>query len=407
MRTSAVQLNYSIPMTFSYRLIFTENVFDPNNLALIQLLHSEDVNTPYSRVLLFLDESLSQSQPHLKDKIQGFFYLHQKNTRLVRPPFLLPGGEEAKQRKDLFDSVVQAIHDAKICRHSYVVVVGGGAVIDLVCFAASIVHRGVRQIRIPTTVLAQDDAGIGIKNGIDAFGKKNFLGSFYPPYAVINDSQFLTTLDQTNWISGIAEAIKVALIKDSEFFYWIKENALLLKNRDLSSMKCLIQKCAELHIRHITTSGDPFEQGSARPLDFGHWVAHKLEQLSGYRLSHGHSVATGMAVDLFYSLRMGWLSRATVFEIIDCLKMIGFQLWQPLLIKKNSETQGNLILEGLEEFREHLGGTLNITLIRKIGESFQVNDMNSSEIINAIDDLKQSQKIKNNLVSPHLHSAQL
>ena len=113
--------------------------------------------------------------------------------------------------------------------------------------------------------------------------------------AVVNDFTLLRGLPAEHWRDGTAEAVKVALIRDGAFFEWLDERAGLLAGRDEAAMRHLIFRCAQLHIRQITAGGDPFERGSARPLDFGHWAAHKLEQLSNFSITHGHAVAVGMA----------------------------------------------------------------------------------------------------------------
>ena len=122
-------------------------------------------------------------------------------------------------------SVHRAIHEYGIDRHAYVLAVGGGALLDMVGYAAATAHRGVRLVRVPTTVLSQNDSGIGVKNSVNAFGKKNFLGTFAPPFAVFNDFTFLTTLSDRDWRAGISEAIKVALLKDATFFAFLEEHA--------------------------------------------------------------------------------------------------------------------------------------------------------------------------------------
>src|SRR5204862_2038620 len=134
----------------------------------------------------------------------------------LEPPKIVPGGERAKQSPALIAALHADLQRLGIDRQSFVVAIGGGALLDAVGYAAATAHRGVRLIRVPTTVLAQADSGVGVKNGINAFGKKNFLGTFAPPAAVINDSTFLVTLSDREWRSGLAEAIKVALLKDSQ-----------------------------------------------------------------------------------------------------------------------------------------------------------------------------------------------
>jgi 3-dehydroquinate synthase len=192
------------------------------------------------------------------------------------------GGEAIKNDLPGFVGRLDELVDQRMCRHSVVLAVGGGAVLDAIGLAAALVHRGLRLVRIPTTVLAQNDSGVGVKNAINYRHTKNLLGAFAPPFAVINDLNFLRSLPDAEWTDGIAEAFKVALIKD-------KANSLPgcaptpppCARATKAPWPTWCRRCAELHLDHIRTSGDPFEFGQARPLDFGHWSAHRLE--SRYR----------------------------------------------------------------------------------------------------------------------------
>jgi 3-dehydroquinate synthetase len=258
-------------------------------------------------------------------------------------------------------------------------------VLDMAGLAGATAHRGVRLIRIPTTVLSQNDSGVGVKNGVNAYGKKNFLGTFAPPYAVVNDSRFLTTLSDRDWRSGIAEAIKVALIKDAAFFEFLEDRAPALASRDMAAMQRLIYRCAELHLQHIATSGDPFELGSARPLDFGHWSAHKLEQLSGYRLRHGEAVAIGLALDTTYSYLSGFIPEADWRRVLGLLLETGFAIHTPELGDYLEARDNPLcLLQGLREFREHLGGELTITLVERIGHGLEVHEIDERLMVESI-----------------------
>jgi 3-dehydroquinate synthase len=140
-------------------------------------------------------------------------------------------------------------------------------------------------------------------------------------------------------------------------------------------------------MNHIATSGDPFEFGSARPLDFGHWIAHKLEQLSEYRLRHGEAVAIGIAVDVIYSRLKGHLSAQDCERILGLLEKLGFELFVNELLHHDEYGQ-LLVVNGLEEFREHLGGELTITLLKSIGHGFEVHDMQVSQVQEAIRELR-------------------
>lgn len=303
---------------------------------------------------------------------------------------VVPGGERSKNDHMHVERILKAINSERICRHSFVVAIGGGAVVDMVGYAAAIAHRGVKLIRIPTTVLSQNDAAVGVKNSINIFGKKNFLGTFAPPQAIINDGNFLKTLQHRDWIAGIAEGIKVALIKDAQFFDYIAQNAKKLAGRDDESMHYLIYRCAEMHMHHIANGGDPFESGSSRPLDFGHWAAHKLEHMTHYRLRHGEAVAIGMALDLTYSKNIGLIDEKTLTSILEVMDSVGFDLTIPL----DNDREREELLRGIQEFREHLGGELTITLISEIGKKVDVHEIDMTKMRSAIFEMNERAKLK-------------
>jgi 3-dehydroquinate synthase len=330
-----------------------------------------------------VDQGLSRHHPRLLGQIEAYCRRHRQRLTLAAPPLLAPGGEAVKNDSRQVDRLHQAIRDAGLCRHSFVVAVGGGAVIDMAGYAAATAHRGLRLIRIPTTVLAQADAAIGVKNGINALGLKNFLGTFAPPWAVINDAAFLPTLSQRDWLSGVAEAVKVALIKDPAFFSFLEESSPKLTARHLGVMEQVVHRCAALHLEHIAGGGDPFEGGSSRPLDFGHWAAHKLEQLSRHRLRHGEAVALGLALDATYSYLAGFLLRPEWLRIVTLLENLGFDLYAPEL------DDSTRVLEGLQEFREHLGGPLTIMLLWGIGQGLEVHEINPEFMVTSMSLLKK------------------
>ena len=142
-------------------------------------------------------------------------------------------------------------------------------------------------------------------------------------------------------------------------------------------MEQVIHRCCQLHLNHIANYGDPFEMGSSRPLDFGHWAAHKLEQLSNYRLRHGEAVAIGIALDCTYAHLIGLLSKTDWQQIINTLKELGFQLYIPELTSNLAAIDSqDSIFSGLVEFREHLGGNLAVMLLQQIGQGIEVNQLN-------------------------------
>ena len=381
----------TIQVSFRHQVHFTEDVFSPEN-GLLQEVMAEGATRERHKVIVVVDEALAESQPFLVRKIENYFVAH-RGLHLVCAPVIIEGGERTKNSYFHVSEIHSQIDRFHIDRHSYIIAVGGGALLDMAGLAAATAHRGVRHIRIPTTTLSQDDSGVGVKNGINAFGKKNFIGTFAPPFAVINDFKLLETLEPRDKRAGYIEAVKVALIRDPEFFENIERDAFRLRDFEPGAMKRLICRSAELHLNHIATSGDPFEFGSARPLDFGHWAAHKLEQLSEYRLRHGEAVAIGIALDVIYSRRMGYIDRACESRILRLLELLGFELFASELLHVDAKSQP-IILTGLEEFREHLGGELTITLLRGIGEGFEVHEIEFAQMLQAIRELESRHQHK-------------
>lgn len=370
------EIRNAFTVPFEYRVHFSDHLLDADNPLLAQVL-MPSAGSAVARAVVFIDQTLLHANPALTNDVRGYFYAHRGRLTLAADVLVMPGGEQAKRDAAVFDRCVLALRDAKLDRHSYAVMIGGGAMLDAVGFAASTVHRGVRQVRIPTTVLAQNDAGIGVKNGIDYQGQKNFLGSFYPPYAVLNDYTLLATLPLTARRDGHAEAVKVGLIRDAAFYAWVEQHAPALASGEEAATRYAIRRCAELHLQHIGSAGDPFERGSARPLDFGHWAAHKLEQLSHFRISHGHAVAVGMAIDVLYSSRMGLLADADARRIHQCLQRLGFTFDVAGLAGLKSRDDLPLLLEGIAEFQEHLGGQLCVTMLRQIGVGVELNTLDT------------------------------
>jgi 3-dehydroquinate synthase len=374
---------FSVP--FKFPVYFTQDAWAQSNSVFFDVIRREEADRRH-RVLVVIDAQVASAHPSLPRDIRAYFAAFPDALELLASPLIVPGGEAAKNDFAHPLSILKHINDVGLDRQSFVVVIGGGAVLDMVSFAAAIAHRGVRVIRFPTTVLSQADSGFAVKNGINLFGKKNFIGTFVPPFAVINDSRFLESLSRRDRISGVAEAVKVALLRDPGFYRYLETNVEKIANGDMTVLSSLIRRSAELHLAHICANGDPFEIGSARPLDFGHWAAHKLESMTSHRLRHGEAVAIGIALDVTYSVRKGFLPQICADRILRLLERVGFNLWDRALVER--APGGLAIIQGLREFREHLGGELHITLLRGIGQSFEVTEMDEAIVSRAIGDLQ-------------------
>jgi len=364
---------------FTHRLRFTSAAFAAGNPTVSDILagHSEHG----SNTAVLIDSGVAEKQPKLAADIDAYFkkYLPWNSPKI----HIVPGGEQIKNSRSNFDLVMNALAESHLCRKSFVITIGGGAVLDAVGFAAAITHRGLRLIRIATTTLSQGDSAMAVKNGLNAFGKKNYMGVFTVPWAIINDEATLQTLSDRHWLAGFSEAVKVALLKDPLLFEYVYNNRHAIRSRDMAVSVPVIRRSARLHFDHITQSGDPFEQADTRPLDFGHWAAHKLEQMSGFELSHGQAVAIGIAIDATYAKLMGWLGDAEHGRILDCLGGMGFDLYHRVM--QNSKT----LLGGLDEFQEHLGGRLTIPTINKVGHAFDINSIDTNRMLAAISYLER------------------
>jgi 3-dehydroquinate synthase len=373
-------------VTYEFPVFFTRGLFSAGSPVFLQTLRRLEPNRRH-RFVVFIDDQVSEAWPALRSQIETYARQHSDALELVAPVIEIPGGEAAKNDMSLVVSLQRQLLDLGMDRHSFVVGVGGGALLDLIGYVAASTHRGVRHVRVPTTVLAQNDSGVGVKNGVNAFGVKNFVGAFAPPFAVLNDLDFIDTLSRRDKIAGMAEAVKVALIRDAAFFEWLEANSAALVSCEPHAMTHMIRHCAELHMRHIATSGDPFEYGSARPLDYGHWSAHKLEAMTRHDLRHGEAVAIGLVLDARYAVLRGMLAHGVEERICRLLHKLGFALWHPVLEAR--ESGGSLkILDGLREFREHLGGELTVTLLEGIGRGVEVHEIDVSLMGKAVAWLK-------------------
>lgn len=368
------RLGATFTVEYSFVVRFTSGAFDPDNELLADVV---EVAGGPAKLLVVLDADVVARRPELPEQVRRYAQRHASRITLVADPIVLGGGERLKDEPEHVRRLLRALYDHRIDRHSYLLALGGGALLDVAGYAAAVAHRGVRLIRMPTTVLAQADSGVGVKNGVNAFATKNFVGTFAPPVAVINDESLLSTLPDRDWRAGLSEVVKVALLGDGDLFDELERLAPALMDRDADAMSAMVRRSAQIHLSHIVNSGDAFERTSARPLDFGHWSAHKLETLSDHRLRHGEAVAIGLALDCTYAELAGILGHDDRERVVALLHALQLPLCAP-------ELSDPRLLDGLREFREHLGGELTIALIDGIGSGIVVHEIDHSLIRRAI-----------------------
>lgn len=371
----------TIELSLAHRVRFTRSAFALENLTLADVFEVDGQSA--QKVLVAVDQGVVEVTPNLQKQIESYFAKHRDKLPKLAGFRVVAGGEQCKNDLSNLETFLAEIDKHHIDRHSYILVIGGGAVLDMVGFAAAVAHRGIRLVRMPTTTLAQADSGVGVKNGVNMFGKKNFIGSFAVPWAVVNDLTLLDTLNIREWRSGLSEAVKVGLLKDSGLYRLISNRAEMLGKRDRALADDVIQRSAHLHLDHIAFGGDPFEMTTARPLDFGHWSGHKLEQLTNFSIKHGEGVALGLALDVTYCELMGMLTPEVAADIRRTLETLGFDLYHPAM------DDANALLAGLDEFREHLGGQLTITLIEGVGKPVNVHTIDRDTMAATISRLRE------------------
>jgi 3-dehydroquinate synthase len=359
------EIRQAFSVGYSFPVLFTRNSFETSNLVVRDAVRAAGAKR--HRVLLVVDSNLADATPGLLAKIKAYGDFHADTFDWAGPPFIVRGGEICKSDPREVEELHELVAKYKIDRQSFILAVGGGAMLDAVGYAAATAHRGVRLIRMPTTTLGQNDAGIGVKNSINAYGRKNFLGTFAPPFAVINDYEFLRTLPARELRAGMAEAVKIACIKDAEFLSWMHRERKALGAFVPEAVEQLIERCARGHIEHVG-SADPFESGSARPLDFGHWSAHFLEELTGNELRHGEAVAIGCALDSTYAFEQRLINEVELGKVMHTLEDMGFELFHPALQRMDIE-------EALGQFREHLGGEMCITVPDPLGRRRELHQI--------------------------------
>jgi 3-dehydroquinate synthase len=380
------QIQQRLTYTIEYPVIFTENVFDPSNPLLARTLDRLNENRVH-RAMVFVDSNVADLFPQITQHIIQYFEAYANDIELAEAPRTIPGGEIVKSDFSVVPPMTSALIEAHLCRHSYVIIVGGGAVLDTVGFAASVTHRGLRVVKIPTTVLSQASAGVGIKTGVNFANTKDGMGTFAAPFAVINDSQFLFSLQDRDWIAGVAEGFKTAIAADAEFFEDLVSLASTIPQRQPETITGIVRKAASLNLQHTSTQNDPGNSDFGHPLDVGHWAARKIESMSCMEISYGEALAMGILIDCRYGTEMGWLSEPDFERIHMAFTQAGFPLWFSELDVVGAD--GNLeLLQGIPEFQEHMGGVLTIVYPDGIGATRMEHEVDLEALDRALARLK-------------------
>ncbi len=289
---------------------------------------------------------------------------------------LVPAGEHRKNIATVM-KIYSALLEAKLDRKSLVVVIGGGVLGDVGGFVAASYLRGIRFVQIPTTLLAQVDASVGGKTGIDLPEGKNLVGAFHQPSSVLIDPNTLKTLPMRELRSGLAEVIKYGIIYDEGFFKRVDTLLPTLLKRDVDSLAQIIARSCE--IKAEVVSQDETEQGIRAILNFGHTVGHALEAVTQYRrYKHGEAVAIGMIAES----RIGELLGQTPSEVTTALRESLLRAGLP--VDFPSDVSVEAILEVAQRDKKTIGGLLRFLVPTRMGEVIQRNDVPESVIYRAL-----------------------
>jgi 3-dehydroquinate synthase len=286
----------------------------------------------------------------------------------------IPPGEEQKSNARAL-AIYDDLAHAHIARSDLILALGGGVVGDLAGFVAATWMRGLPFIQLPTTLLAAIDASIGGKTGINHPAGKNLIGAFHQPAAVIVDTEFLSTLDERDYVAGLAESVKHAAVRDAAFLEWHKTHAERIRARDAELLPELIER--NCRIKAAVVAADEREADLRMILNHGHTIGHAIEHLLDYELRHGECVALGMIVENEIAVRRGMLPREAAARVAALLARLGLPTRLPLALASER------IAEATHLDKKLRGGNVNFVLLSAIGSPARVADVTDEEIFRA------------------------
>ncbi|MDC0625492.1 sedoheptulose 7-phosphate cyclase [Alphaproteobacteria bacterium] len=358
---------------FSYNIYFPDNIFDIKN-SNIHLFGNSDKD---SRRLLFIDDSIDLS---IENSFKKYFLEKKIDLKIARI-FCL----ESNKNTEMLFNILSIIESFGIKRRGEpILILGGGVLMDVVAFACSIYRRGVPYVKIPTTLLGLVDASIGIKTSINHFSRRNRIGSYSFPTAVVIEPSFMSTLPIKEFSNGLSEIIKLAIIKDAELFQQLESNAKKLLDYNFfksNEGKKIILKAINGMMEELVSN--PFEINLKRVADFGHTFSPVPEMRSFDDsdvddLSHGTAVALDCLLSCAISHKRKFLSIENLTRIIDLLKKCKIPIRHPYYANPD------LLWESSQDAIRHRDGNLNLPLPNDIGSAFFCNDLTFFELKESI-----------------------
>jgi len=349
-------------------------------------MNTETVNLKDRSYPIFIGKGASQEPEALIDRVKGSdvaiisdevvapLYLNQLLEGLPEKniiTYVLPKGEQEKKLKTVHKIIDHLLQNG-FGRDATLISLGGGVVCDITGFVASVFMRGVSVIQIPTTLLAQVDASVGGKTGVNHSLGKNLIGSFYQPSAVVCDTAFLSTLDPKEMSDGLAEIIKYGLIYDRDFFVWLQTNISNILEQDRASLRHAVQRSCQIKAEIVAQ--DEREQSIRAILNFGHTFGHAIENQTGYdQWSHGQAIAAGMVLASKLSAKMSLISEEDVELIKDILLRAGLPVEPPKISTHD-------FVDAMKADKKVKARVIQLVLLKEIGSAFLTADYSEEDL---------------------------
>lgn len=288
--------------------------------------------------------------------------------------FVFPAGEENKQLstvEDLYEHLILNQFDRK----DMLIALGGGVVGDLTGYAAATYLRGISFIQMPTTLLSQVDSSIGGKTGVDFKAYKNMVGAFHQPSLVYMNLTTLNTLTKRQYIEGLGEIIKHGLIKNKDYYEWLKSNMEAILQRNLDVCQTMIEESCQ--IKRKVVENDPKEQGERALLNFGHTLGHAIEKEMGFSLLHGECVGLGCICAAFLSYKKGHITEDEYLDIVNTFKKANL----PATVQV---TDTNTVLEAVKHDKKMEAGAIKFILLEEVGKAIIDRSLTQDELLEAL-----------------------
>ena len=332
----------------SYDVLMVENLFEAGGPIFAETLSSRSgliVTTP-NVANLYLDKFV-----HLMRSIECAF------------PVLVLDCDENRKTTDQVLTVCQKSLECKLGRDGSIVGFGGGVCLDIVTVAASWIRRGVGHVRVPTTLVGQIDAAIGVKGGLNFNGRKSYLGCFHPPRLVVVDPRLLASVPAAHLRSGLAEILKISIVRDARLFGMLESHSGALVRSGFTRPSRTAREVLWRSILRMVEELEPnlYEDHTyERLVDFGHTFSPLLESASQFRMTHGEAVAIDMALSCMLSSELGCIEDPEAARILNAIHGAGLSVFSPLLSQRLCE-------DALDHACRHRGGTLNLVIPTRVG----------------------------------------